>query len=374
VFVYHLSGDVLRHTAPGAVAHVASNNLFAVAQVLNVGVPLFFAISGFILGAPFAAARRQQRRPVSLKKYFLRRITRLEPPYILSLLIFFALKIAAGKGAAPNLFPHLLASLFYVHNLAYGLPSVINGVAWSLEIEVQFYILAPVLAMVFAVRGTAIRRVILAALLLLSTAVSGLVSTHTTLQFSLLGFGQYFLVGFVLVEFFLSGGDRRQGNWRWDVVSLLGWPIFIALRTHAMAGMHTGGFIDSLVTPPSALVTWVTPWLVLVLYWAAFHGVAMNRFVTNPWIATIGGMCYTIYLLHNYLIAGLGPRTESFSAGYPFAARLAVQFILMTPVLLLISGLYFRLVERPCMRPNWPRELKSRLWPEAGTSSRGSAA
>ena len=104
---------------------------------------------------------------------------------------------------------------------------------------------------------------------------------------------------------------------------------------------------------------WVMPWLVLLLYIAAFQGHAVNGFVTNAWIATIGGMCYTIYLLHNYIVAELGTITERLALGSGFSVRLGVQFFVMTPVVLVLCALYFRFVERPCMRPDWPQRLKS---------------
>jgi peptidoglycan/LPS O-acetylase OafA/YrhL len=340
VYIYHLAGDILRHSPPQLRTSLDGNWLFSVTQILNVGVPLFFVISGFILGMPFAAAHLNHKKPVSLKKYFLRRITRLEPPYILCLLLFFALKIVAARGSASGLLPNLIASIFYVHNVAFGGPSVINFVAWSLEIEIQFYILAPVLATVFLIQKPAGRRMVLFSLLLLATGMSRLVSAHQALSHSLLAYAQYFLAGFVLAEFYLYEGNRRQQKWPWDVVSLAGWPVFLA-------ALVQGG----------SLVDWIAPWLILLLYIAAIHGIVMNRFVTNQWITAIGGMCYTIYLLHNYIVAGLGMVTERILPGYPFTARLSVQFLLMSPVVLLISALYFRCVERPCMRPDWPQEL-----------------
>lgn len=340
VYIYHLAGDILRHSPPQLRTSLDGNWLFSVTQILNVGVPLFFVISGFILGMPFAAAHLNHKKPVSLKKYFLRRITRLEPPYILCLLLFFALKIVAARGNATGLLPNLIASIFYVHNVAFGGPSVINFVAWSLEIEIQFYILAPVLATVFLIQKPAGRRMVLFSLLLPATGMSRLVSAHPALSHSLLAYAQYFLAGFVLAEFYLYEGNRRQQKWPWDVVSLAGWPVFLA-------ALVQGG----------SLVDWIAPWLILLLYIAAIHGIVMNRFVTNQWITAIGGMCYTIYLLHNYIVAGLGMVTERILPGYPFTTRLSVQFLLMSPVVLVISALYFRWVERPCMRPDWPQEL-----------------
>jgi peptidoglycan/LPS O-acetylase OafA/YrhL len=47
----------------------------------NRGVELFFVISGFVLAMPFVSQYLCAGPRVSLKQYFLRRVTRLEPPY-----------------------------------------------------------------------------------------------------------------------------------------------------------------------------------------------------------------------------------------------------------------------------------------------------
>lgn len=343
VYIYHLAGDVLRHSQPGQLS-LSPHWLFSTTQILNAGVPLFFVISGFILGMPFASAHLRGQRPVPLKKYFWRRVTRLEPPYILCLVLFFALKVAGSRGSSAALFPHLLASIFYVHNLVYGSPSVINFVAWSLEIEIQFYILAPALALIFGLSKPLLRRSALVALLMLGIGLSRMVAGNGALQHSLLAYSQYFLAGFLLVEFYLAGGVKRQPDWRWDIVSLCGWPLFLALQVQ-------GG----------AAADWGSPWLILILYVAAFRGAVVNGLVSNVWITTIGGMCYSIYLLHNYAVASLGMLTERVLSASPFGVRLLVQFALVTPFVLVVSALYFRWIERPCMRPDWPRRFRSAL-------------
>ncbi|MGB6941368.1 MAG: acyltransferase [Bryobacteraceae bacterium] len=341
VYIYHLTGDVMRHSVSGYHQSVQSNGLFLVTQILNVGVPLFFVISGFILGLPFAESHRNLRKPVSLKKYFWRRVTRLEPPYFLCLLLFFILKITTARGSATGLLPNLIASIFYVHNPIFGRPSDIDFVAWSLEIEIQFYILAPVLGWLFAIGKASTRRFVLAAAVLLASIVSSLVSSHPPLQLSLLAYAQYFLAGFLLVEYYLDGGERRK-NWLWDFVSVAAVSSLLFLLVRGAGRLE-----------------WTIPWLILALFIASFRGVAINRFVTNPWIATIGGMCYTIYLLHNYSIAALGMVTERLSPTGQFAVRLLIQFLVITPLVLAISALYFRFIERPCMRPDWPQQLRS---------------
>jgi peptidoglycan/LPS O-acetylase OafA/YrhL len=52
------------------------------------GVELFFVISGHILARPFLRQYLLAGHPVRAGAYYLRRITRLEPPYILSLFIY----------------------------------------------------------------------------------------------------------------------------------------------------------------------------------------------------------------------------------------------------------------------------------------------
>jgi len=92
------------------------------------GVNLFYVISGFILGLPFAAHYLQQKPPVKLRSYFLRRLTRLEPPYLLSLLICFGGLVWLQGRDWRELLPGLAASAGYVHSLWFGSQSAINPV------------------------------------------------------------------------------------------------------------------------------------------------------------------------------------------------------------------------------------------------------
>src|ERR1700730_9322603 len=119
----------------------------------GTGVGLFFVISGFILSLPFAQMYLKREKKVDLKRYYLRRLTRLEPPYIVVLIILFIAEVyLLNKYSFNYLLPHFFASLFYVHNLVYHEVSKILPVAWSLEVEVQFYILAPLLCCIFLIR------------------------------------------------------------------------------------------------------------------------------------------------------------------------------------------------------------------------------
>jgi peptidoglycan/LPS O-acetylase OafA/YrhL len=339
VFVYHLSENIGLNSSAHQLSVYKGDWLAQMAGVLSIGVPLFFVVSGFVLGMPFAEMHLKGGKRVSLKKYFLRRITRLEPPYILCLLLLLALKVV-NRGSFAQYLPHFLASVFYVHNAIYATFSTINVVAWSLEIEVQFYILAPILGMVFLIKSLRFRRLTLCLLIIVSTFLSHAVANDGRLALSLAGYAQYFFCGLLLADIHVVSNGRYRSGWAWDAVSVVGWPLQLALLTWA-----------------PAVVVWIAPWLTLLLYQSAFRGVAIRQFFVNPMVTTIGGMCYTIYLLHSYLIYGLGLLTERILGSSGYEIRLAIQFALMAPVVLLVSGIYFRLVERPCMRPDWPKRL-----------------
>ena len=56
------------------------------------------------------------------------------------------------------LIPGYISSIFYMHNIFGDEADVIQSVGWSLEVEVQFYLLAPILAKLFAIQRMNLRR------------------------------------------------------------------------------------------------------------------------------------------------------------------------------------------------------------------------
>lgn len=291
----------------------------SVAEHGKFGVQLFFVISGFILGMPFAEGR------ISLKKYFLRRLTRLEPPYFLNLLLFWVI-----KGAPLFLLANLAASIFYLHNVAYREQSLINTVAWSLEIEIQFYLLVPVLAILLRSKS----RQWLLTSLILSTSFAQLYLPTWIAQLTILGYLQYFLTGFLLLTWYRR---KRTASLVWDIAGVL-----------ALVGCY-------LVTTSHLVASILLPWCVLVLYSSAFAGRWLPMIFRWTPIATIGGMCYSIYLYHWAVMSAASPRILRW--GQPYA----ISMFLLVSLAVTFSAVLFVLIERPCMKPDWHRALFMRL-------------
>jgi peptidoglycan/LPS O-acetylase OafA/YrhL len=361
VFLFHLAGDILRHSPEGYRQGLSASPVFWATQVMNFGVQMFFVLSGLVLALPFASFHLNGGRPVSLKRYFLRRLTRLEPPYIAALIIFFFLKLAGGRGSFAGLVPHFAASVGYLHNLIYGTPSDINFVAWSLEIEVQFYICAPWLAwLVYSIRPDTTRRLVLAGCCMAAGFLASFMPERMSL--SLAAQLPYFLAGMLLADFYVKdlnlASPRMRGSGVWDLAFVLTAPVIV------LALMYGG------------LLIFVAPLTICFAYYAAFRGGWTRSFLRLPFVSTVGGMCYSIYLLHNYIIATAGMFTEKLTSSLSFTARLTIQSLLIGPAVLVVCGGFYLLIEQPCMRPDWPerfraRAMKSIFGPERAPSAAG---
>jgi len=314
----------------------------------DMGVQLFFVISGFVIALPFANGHLLNGSQPDLRQYLFRRLTRLEPPYILNLLFRFALLPVATADTFGELLPHLLASMGYLHNIIYGSMSKINFVAWSLEIELQFYLLAPFVTSIFMIRSKATRRLLLVALIIIFAVISYALNGLPRVNLSIFSAAHYFLTGFLLVDIYLTEWDQHPTtSWQWDVVSALAWSAIAALP------YREGG--EYFMVIPTFFA-----------YIAAFKGMLSNRFFCQPVIYAIGGMCYTLYLYHYSLISAMGRwlvKVE-FLNRIPLWAEIIVASLVVVPVVLLFGAIMFALVEKPCMKKDWHIRLMERFRPE----------
>jgi peptidoglycan/LPS O-acetylase OafA/YrhL len=342
VIMFHLNWFISSKTGRAE----AADHFTAFLSNGHIGVQLFFVISGFVIALPFAKAHLLNGSRPRLGRYLLRRLTRLEPPYILNLLFRFALLPLATPDTFGILFPHLLASMGYLHNIIYGRMSTINFVAWSLEIELQFYLLAPLIASIFLIRPKAGRRSLLVALIGLSSMAAFACHGMPRFDLSILSSAHYFLAGFLLADIYLTEWNQIPvQSHRWDLVSILAWSAIVALPFHERVGLYL------LVIP------------VFAAYVAAFKGALSNRFFRQPLIYTIGGMCYTLYLYHYSVISAIS--RPLIAAGFfnrlpPWLQVIAAGLVIV-PAVLLSGAIMFILVEKPCMKKDWHFKLMERF-------------
>ena len=316
------------------------------------GVAVFFAISGFILAWPFARQHLQAGRSVNLRFYFLRRLTRLEPPYIVVLLIRSILLVAAGAHTIHFVLVHLIASIFYVHNIAFGIASRIEAASWSLEIEIQFYCLAPFLTQIYRIPRPWLRRGLLIAMIagaapLQRAFLPGWYGPDNAGAFmlSILSAIQFFLVGLLVADLYVDGWARIPQTWRWDFACIPLWILMFWLEPHGFR------FLAPIILP--------------IVFVGAFKGSVMPRILRNPAITTVGGMCYSIYLTHRTTVFVLQAMLVRFHLH--FWTWLAVSLVVVAAASIAVGAVYFLLIERPCMDPRWPQKLMA--WFRSGPRS-----
>ncbi len=125
----------LRNNAPGPLRPYAAR--------LEVGVYIFFVISGFLLYRPFARARLSGVPGPSIGAYAWRRLLRIGPAY------WVALTIIALWIGERYVFELRNAVWLYPFAQSYRPGLAVGGLsqAWSLSVEAAFYVMLPVYAL-----------------------------------------------------------------------------------------------------------------------------------------------------------------------------------------------------------------------------------
>lgn len=133
------TGDYLRH---GIVGRMLPR--------LDVGVAIFFVLSGFLLAHQYFAAASRGRAHDSVGRYYWKRFLRIYPPYVIGVvpaLVFVGANAGADLGDWASVLT--LTDIYTSDALRPGMTQM-----WSLATEVSFYALLPLLMLVAgATRG-----------------------------------------------------------------------------------------------------------------------------------------------------------------------------------------------------------------------------
>ena len=128
-----------------------------------VGVEIFFFVSGFCLFWPYARALAERRPMPTIKHFAYRRFIKIVPSYLLALSVLVALGSERDRSLDDGI-KDVLAHVFFVHTWFQSYFGSIDGVLWSLGVEVQFYVIFPLVVLAFVrwPRATALGLVALA--------------------------------------------------------------------------------------------------------------------------------------------------------------------------------------------------------------------
>lgn len=115
-------------------------------------VPMMLLISGFCLFLPYAKSMVLGSEEPKIGLFYKKRAARILPSYYFAIIVAFIVALTAGKFVTSSqMWNDLIPHLFFVHTYnetAYA-GTNLNGVLWTLAIEVQFYIIFPFVAKLF---------------------------------------------------------------------------------------------------------------------------------------------------------------------------------------------------------------------------------
>jgi peptidoglycan/LPS O-acetylase OafA/YrhL len=353
VVIFHLNTAFSREigfSVDESIEFLGGKSTLSVGGVLvrlDLGVKVFFAISGFILALPFLKALKENGK-MNIGSYFKRRLTRLEPPFIISLFLFSIVHIVVFHEKIANVLMHFSVGLFYSHGLVFGEPNFINPVTWSLETEAQFYILVPLMFFFFKmVKRDALKIALLLTIFIGSMIFKNSTSENGYLNSSVFAYFLNFAVGIFFAGIYLRNKSFFEGSKKLifdllGITSIIGMFVFYKPQADIM----NMAFFNSSI---------------FLFFLSAFMGRIFNYFFTRKWVYTIGGMCYSIYLLHYAFFHLFVKFSKSLAFSQDYGVNLGIQIVIALPVVLFVSAVFFVLIERPCMNPEWPKLLRMRF-------------
>jgi peptidoglycan/LPS O-acetylase OafA/YrhL len=243
---------------------------------------------------------------------------------------------------------HFCAGLIYGHVFIFGTANPINPVTWSLETEAQFYLIIPLIMwLVFKVRNSALSILLLLMLILGSIFFRNEYVFSAHCGRSIFAYFVNFAMGIIVCWSYLKFPTWFKAHyWFYDIIGLIAtFGLFYFYKPQHYIGNQI--FFNISIA------------LVMI---AAFKGYIFNWFYTRPFIYIIGGMCYSIYLIH-YAFLHLSVKftkalwIESMS----YAGNLGIQVLVGVPLILLVSAVFFRYFERPFMNKDWLVKFKLKI-------------
>jgi peptidoglycan/LPS O-acetylase OafA/YrhL len=374
ILVYHAWID----SSPSGV-QVNLGPLTSFMPDLAFGVTLFFVLSGFLLYGPFAAAVLRDDRLPQVSKYFRNRALRILPAYwVILLLVALVLQSAFIRDSQGNL-DHgaltapwaLVANVLFLQN--YRLDTFLTGIgpAWSLAVEVVFYLVLPVLALLALALGKravthAGRRLaaLTPAIVLLVVGLTGKATAaffvggpggrysgflrdwHSVIERSfwcqadLFAFGMALAVLKVEVD---QGVLRLPRKWR---PAAVGGALVAYLATAHGTTQFGDRLGSSLYSTLMAFAFALVVGLAVLPTRVRRRPTAFVRVLETRPLVFAGVISYSIFLWHQPIIFWLHDRGLAWDGRSGFAANLLLTVLLVVA----LSTLTWRYVERPALR------------------------
>lgn len=339
---------------------VASNNISdnIVGSLLDMGsrgVPLFFVLSGFLIGGQIL--EELQRGHFNFKKFYLKRFWRIFPPYYVSLLVVVVLYftgLAASEIVMPglstaSLLKDVFYHLLYLQNFTGA--TIQSNLYWTLGIEEQFYLVTPVILFVLYRKfGMHLDKILITMLCL--GIFSQVVLNYNTVDFN--GYKPWFSINF----YYLISGVLAAHIYIKHYESLLN--ATIKFKTFIFC-MPVAVFIVALLWNEELTFFKVCIYTMFLSF--GFATIVLWSVITSfntvvpikKVFGYIAKLSYTMYLYHIILLGPfywlITPLVKMLDKVLPVRTPgyFFLIFCFYFIFILIISSVTYMLIDRPCM-------------------------
>jgi peptidoglycan/LPS O-acetylase OafA/YrhL len=268
-----------------------------------MGVELFFFISGFVLFYPYARHLFEGKPLQTVVDFVYRRFIKIVPSYVIALVA--ALLLLWTFSSVRDVVWQVVTHLLFIHIFWTDTWVGINGVLWSLGVEVQFYLIFPLICMAFRRWPFGTYAAMVAVAVLYRTALGRDHANDYVIMGQLPAYLDLFANGMLAAWLFVFARNRIAGVERFRWLALL-----VALG--AGAGLYA--MLQSLL--PQIWAQAYQPWQTTNrVYFGALLGVFTigSLFAYRWWHAVIanrlfvflGVISYNLYLWHNVIMLAM---------------------------------------------------------------------
>ena len=270
------------------------------------GVVLFFFLSGFVISYPYQRALAGGTSQPSWKHFAYRRFIKIVPSYVLSIVVLIAVGYAHFASRL-DAFNNIVAHLLFIHSWNFATAGSINGVLWSLAVEVQFYVLFPLIWLCFRRTpfGTA---AVMIAVALAYRSYEAHCCLHNTAPFmidNLPGYLDIFAFGLLAAYAYVALAPRVKGP-AWRAVGTV-----VAVGGLVMFWLLSQNLYDNRLSD-----MWDTAWQIVNRTWwgVSFFLLALGSLfamrwwqsiLANPVMYFLAAISYNWYLYHQPIARGL---------------------------------------------------------------------
>lgn len=330
-------------------------DIYPLDPLLSAGttaVRYFFILSGFVMSLVYFRPETK----FDFKGYWLARFSRIYPIYLVSFMLTCIHYIDIVGGTSTKKY---LASLFLYQAWLPDYALSFNFPAWSLSIEVFFYLIFPFIAILMARSKRSVRMWIWISMAF--WAISQFVASRLTFTLPHTNYVVNLISYFPLMHlsyFFLGavGGMWYVQRGRSDPSS----QTVVRLLLLAGLGLVSAGLLARSALGVNVIKGMLAPFLLLVILALVMETTFVSRLLSHPWLVRLGDASYGVYILHMPVYWILGDLEKLTSIRPPDAAF----FYLYVVILIGLSLLLHVWVERPAR--DWLRHNSRRLWLIAG--------